>query len=204
MADVHVCSHGQTYPCSVCGGEDFAARFMQELNNKVALLTPTSEPEILIEHEVATLKRQMQYLLARHEAMALLSPWMVLRLIATIEGRPKISPLGYEHAITSGWNEHNARRHELIEAKRSRSLSESESTELAELQWLAGIKRELQTGPIQTDHNSPERIRVIVRPGKDDWIGVACSSSVEPNDVIREYVRRGFEGHESTGEGVRR
>lgn len=58
-----------------------------------------------------------------------------------------ISPLGYEHAITIGWNEHNARRHELIEAKRSRLLSESESAELAELQWLAGIKRELQTGP---------------------------------------------------------
>lgn len=58
-----------------------------------------------------------------------------------------ISPLGYEHAITIGWNKHNARRHELIEAKRSRSLSESEMTELAELQWLAGIKRELQTGP---------------------------------------------------------
>jgi hypothetical protein len=37
--------------------------------------------------------------------------------------------------------------------------------------------------------NDPERIRVIVRPGKDDWIGVAYSSSVEPNDVIREYVR---------------
>lgn len=34
-----------------------------------------------------------------------------------------------------------------------------------------------------------ERIRVIVRPGKDDWIGVAYSSHVEPNDVIREYVR---------------
>lgn len=58
-----------------------------------------------------------------------------------------ISPLGYEHAITIGWNEHNARRHWLIEAKRSRVLSGSESAELAELQWLAGIKRELQTGP---------------------------------------------------------
>lgn len=58
-----------------------------------------------------------------------------------------IWPLGYEHAITIGWNEHNARRHWLIEAKRSRVLSESESAELAELQWLAGIKRELQTGP---------------------------------------------------------
>ena len=58
-----------------------------------------------------------------------------------------MSPLGYEHAITVGWNEHNARRHELIQAKRSRLLSESEITELAELQWLAGIKRELQAGP---------------------------------------------------------
>lgn len=58
-----------------------------------------------------------------------------------------VSPLGYEHAITVGWAKHNARRHELLEAKRSRSLSESEITELAELQWLAGIKRELQKGP---------------------------------------------------------
>lgn len=35
----------------------------------------------------------------------------------------------------------------------------------------------------------PGRIRVIVRPGKDDWIGVAYSSLVETNDVVREYVR---------------
>lgn len=34
---------------------------------------------------------------------------------------------------------------------------------------------------------APERIKVIVRPGKDDWIGVAYSSSAEPNDTIREY-----------------
>lgn len=58
--------------------------------------------------------------------------------------------LGYEHALTIGWNEHNARRHELIEAKRSRTLSESEISELAELQWLAGIKRALLNGPTVT------------------------------------------------------
>lgn len=66
-----------------------------------------------------------------------------------------ISPLGYEHAITIGWNEHNARRHELIEAKRSRLLSESESAELAELQWLAGIKRELANGRIPATDDFP-------------------------------------------------
>jgi hypothetical protein len=43
--------------------------------------------------------------------------------------------------------------------------------------------------PISESESGPERIRVIVRPGKDEWIGIAYSSSVEPNDVIREYVR---------------
>jgi hypothetical protein len=57
------------------------------------------------------------------------------------------SSLGYERAITKDWDLHNSRRHELIEAKRSRSLSDTEAEELRELQWLAGIKRELQTGP---------------------------------------------------------
>lgn len=42
--------------------------------------------------------------------------------------------------------------------------------------------------------DGPERIRVIVRPGKDDWIGVAYSSSVERNDIIREYVKPQFDG----------
>lgn len=55
--------------------------------------------------------------------------------------------LGYERVITIEWDKHNARRHELTEAKRSRLLSEAEISELRELQWLAGIKRELQTGP---------------------------------------------------------
>lgn len=55
--------------------------------------------------------------------------------------------LGYERVITVEWDKHNARRHELIEAKRARLLSESEISELAELQWLAGIKRELANGP---------------------------------------------------------
>lgn len=56
--------------------------------------------------------------------------------------------LGYERVITVEWDKHNARRHELIEANRSRSLSEDETAELSELQWLAGIKRELANGPV--------------------------------------------------------
>lgn len=37
--------------------------------------------------------------------------------------------------------------------------------------------------------DGPERVRVIVRPGKDEWIGVAYSSSAKPNDLVREYIR---------------
>lgn len=66
-----------------------------------------------------------------------------------------IPPLGYEHAITLGWSGHNERRHELIAGKRSRLLSESEITELAELQWLAGIKRELANGPSPVTPEEP-------------------------------------------------
>lgn len=65
----------------------------------------------------------------------------------SVDTAPIAAPLGYEYAITVDWNKHNARRHELIEAKRSRRLSDDEATEFRELQWLAGIKRELLTGP---------------------------------------------------------
>lgn len=66
---------------------------------------------------------------------------------AATQDEASIPLLGYERAITIDWDKHNARRYELIEAKRSRLLSEDEQAELRELQWLAGIKRELQTGP---------------------------------------------------------
>ena len=56
--------------------------------------------------------------------------------------------LGYERVITIEWDKHNARRHELIDAKRSRPLSDEEVSELRDLQWLAGIKRELGCGPL--------------------------------------------------------
>lgn len=74
-----------------------------------------------------------------------------------------ISPLGYEHAITVGWNEHNARRHALIELKRSRALFEDEAAELAELQWIAGIKRELANGPIPATNDFPTPTATIQR-----------------------------------------
>lgn len=61
-------------------------------------------------------------------------------------GHCSMTLLGYERAITIEWDKHNARRHDLIEAKRSRSLSDEEASELRELQWLAGIKRELGSG----------------------------------------------------------
>jgi hypothetical protein len=70
-------------------------------------------------------------------------------------------PLGYEYAITKGWDRHNTRRHELIEAKRSRNLSEQETEELRELQWLASIKRELQTGPPPIERSSKRKSKKI-------------------------------------------
>lgn len=66
-------------------------------------------------------------------------------IVSALNTQP--SPSGYEYAITVEWDKHNARRHELIEAKRSRSLSEDEIAEFRELQWLAGVKRELGSGP---------------------------------------------------------
>lgn len=52
----------------------------------------------------------------------------------------------YEQAVTVGWEATNARRHELI-SKKTAGLTSDEANELRELQWLAGIKRELQNGP---------------------------------------------------------
>lgn len=39
------------------------------------------------------------------------------------------------------------------------------------------------------DERVPERIRVCVRTGKDDWIGVAYSPDAGDPSVIHEYVR---------------
>lgn len=39
------------------------------------------------------------------------------------------------------------------------------------------------------DSVAPERIRVIVRRGKDDWIGIAYSANAPNSDKIHEYIR---------------
>jgi hypothetical protein len=53
----------------------------------------------------------------------------------------------YEQALTVNWGSTNTRRHELITKKAADGLADDEAEEFAELQWLAGIKRELANGP---------------------------------------------------------
>lgn len=52
----------------------------------------------------------------------------------------------YEQAITVNWAATNTRRHELI-TKKAGGLTDNEANELYALQWLAGMKRELGSGP---------------------------------------------------------
>lgn len=44
------------------------------------------------------------------------------------------------------------------------------------------------TAKHQQEARKPERIRVCVRHGKDDWIGIAYSANAGDPDVIHEYV----------------
>lgn len=107
---------------------------------------------------------------------------------------------GYERALTSDWETHNARRHELIEARRSRLLSEAEITELAELQWLAGIKRALASGPIATPSTlAAERTNELRNAyafaagalhGKSEHAGAALYCEDEACVYARDLLKR--------------
>lgn len=60
---------------------------------------------------------------------------------------PAVTPT-YETMLTTEWDAANARRHDLITKKTGEPLTEDEANELRELQWLAGLKRELLNGPL--------------------------------------------------------
>lgn len=80
-----------------------------------------------------------------------------------------IPAFGYERAITVEWDKHNARRHVLIEAKRTRALSDDQTAELSELQWLAGIKRALQIGPVLAAPQGEAQATVIEGPSSTEY-----------------------------------
>lgn len=87
-----------------------------------------------------------------------------------------------EQMLTTRWDETNARRHALIDAKQSRELSEDEAAELRGLQWLAGLKRELANGPLLPvfDQPSSEVARDDVEILLRSWL--VCMQTPRPQD----------------------
>lgn len=78
------------------------------------------------------------------------SPHVYVNSLSPVSPSPQN---GYERALTVEWGTTNARRHELIE--RQAGLTDDEAHELRELQWLAGLKRELSNGPPTVFSPSP-------------------------------------------------
>lgn len=79
------------------------------------------------------------------------------------------APNSREAALTTGWDQTNARRHELIDLKQSRALTDAETAELHELQWLAGLRRELLSGPPPEVTSASPEIEAQAREVVREW-----------------------------------
>lgn len=86
-----------------------------------------------------------------------------------------------ERALMVEWETHNARRHDLITKKRgANGLTDEETNELRELQWLAGIKRELLSGPASV---------AAIEAGGDEEGRAVCDCHTWPTvSEMHDYV----------------